>query len=62
MKEADFLADMKAEEIFAAFLNEMIVVHGCTFNEAFQIVRREIKREYDRRVYERRNALNVISG
>ena len=50
------------KSFFEAFLNEMIVVHGCTFNEAFQIVRSEIKREYDRRVNERRYALKVISG
>ena len=62
MNDYDFEVEHNAEDIFVALLNEMVVVHGCTFEEAFQIVRGEIKDEYDRRVYARRAALRVISS
>ena len=50
-----------AEQIFGAFLQELIFVHGCTIEEAFGIVRNEIKRAYDGRVNQRRAALTVFS-
>jgi hypothetical protein len=61
MNGSDFGADRNVQDIFAALLNEMIVVHGCTLEEAFQTVHNEMKLEYDRRVYARRAALRVIS-
>ena len=61
MDDTNFVADINAHELFGIFLRELIVHHSCTLEEAFQIVRHEIKVEYDRRVYERRAALKVIS-
>jgi hypothetical protein len=61
-KSIDFSSDKDFCEIFGALLNEMVVVHRCTFEEAFHIVHDEIRREYDRRVQARRASLRVIQG
>ena len=60
MNDNGCVTDVKPEAVIRAFLEEMIAVHGCTLQEAFEVVRHEIMGEYDRRVYARRADLRVI--
>ena len=60
MNDNGCVTDRKPEAVIGDFLEEMIAVHGCTLQEAFEVVRHEIKREYDSCVYARRADLRVV--
>jgi hypothetical protein len=62
MSDTDRRRDATFRQVIEKFMNEMVRVHGFTFEEARRIAKNELQRAYDERAMLRRSRFRLIQN